>query len=577
MRLVEFTVENYKVFKKPFNIKFNNSSISILTGKNNMGKSTLLEAINRFFMTEPKAKTIEINCFSNQATPIIFTAIFEGAFQFEAEESTESINIENTKLKRIEITKKYNAEQAPKFYGAGSEIRANHPYKIDLEQILENPPFYITPYMNPDDINSLIQNIYSEVLKNRFESLFKIDEPNKDEEELINEFNNLKNSYPRFLSKIKRNTDKTLEEISSYVSSNLQNLFSNNTLNLEIRGGESSGFSANDILKSTNSTVHISNSIQPDSMPLSNQGTGLQRMSLIYLIQNMIEKKVIGGENQKLLLIDEPEAFLHPEAVRALSKSLYTIGSQMPLLISTHSPVLIDLSEKHTSIQLFRVNQKKNQALELYQSKNDTFDDDDFKNLKILNYVDSYVNEFFFADKIIIVEGDTEYITFKHFAEQAKQNIHIIRARGKGTIQTLMKILNQFDIKYYVLHDIDNNPNLSITTLKSQKTMCENIFKLKQNKKQKNLENEIFVSETTFEIAIGLHNISNSEKTKIAYKITQYKEHVEEEFKEQYEKIRALFDYIILEKHTIDAFLNTGFHNVSNIAFYNEKFDDLIN
>ncbi|MNC82442.1 hypothetical protein D3C75_1359590 [compost metagenome] len=56
-------------------------------------------------------------------------------------------------------------------------------------------------------------------------------------------------------------------------------------------------------------------------------------MSLIYLIQNMIEKKLLGENDNKLLLIDEPEAFLHPEAVRALSRSLYEIGNSMPLMI----------------------------------------------------------------------------------------------------------------------------------------------------------------------------------------------------------------------------------------------------
>ena len=63
-------------------------------------------------------------------------------------------------------------------------------------------------------------------------------------------------------------------------------------------------------------------------MPLSNQGTGLQRMSLIYFIQNMIEKSLWVKMTINLLLIDEPEAFLRPEAVRALSRSLYKIGKK---------------------------------------------------------------------------------------------------------------------------------------------------------------------------------------------------------------------------------------------------------
>ncbi len=48
------------------------------------------------------------------------------------------------------------------------------------------------------------------------------------------------------------------------------------------------------------------------------------------------------------------------------------------------------------------------EAIELFQSSNSVFDENDIANMKILNYVDSYINEFFFANNIIIVEGDTE-------------------------------------------------------------------------------------------------------------------------------------------------------------------------
>lgn len=577
MKLVEFKVENYKVFKNEFSIKFDDSSISILTGRNNMGKSTLLEAVNRFFQNESKGKSITSDCFSDSAKTIIMKATFEGQFKHNPEEGEldEAAQI-TEKVQRIEFVKKYTLEQAPKFYDStGSQINNSHPFKEDLSDILSNQPFYITPYMNPDDINSLIQDIYAEILKNKIEGLESIEKPSEDETKLIEEYKELQQAYPMFLRKIKSATDSILEEVSADVSNNLKHLFSNNSLEIDVRGGESSGFSAADILKSTNSSVNISNSIQRQ-MPLSNQGTGLQRMSLIYLIQNMIEKKLIGGEHHKLLLIDEPEAFLHPEAVRALSKSLYRIGAQMPLMISTHSPILIDLSEKHTSIQLFRINQATStQAIELYQSKNDTFDSDDIKNMKILNYVDSYVNEFFFADQILIVEGDTEYMIFKHFAEKENVNVHIIRARGKGTIQTLMKILNQFDVKYYVLHDIDNDDLFSVSTLKSQKTMCENIYKLKKTVGDR-LDNELFLSETTFEVAIGLGKLSNDKKTKVAYEIAKFEESPDEKYKEQYEKVKGLFDYIFLNKRNDSIFDNSGFYNVVSDDIYKEKFDLLI-
>ncbi|MFC2949199.1 ATP-dependent nuclease [Virgibacillus sediminis] len=551
MRLLKFSVTNYKVFKDTFSIDFSKDSIAILTGRNNTGKSTILEAINCFFKRETKPTTIKNDCFSVRNEKIEFKAVFE------IDEG------------EITIVKKYKEESAPKFYDESNiEIKANHDLKETLDEILNNKPFYITPSMLPDDINDLIQEIYSEIIKSDLQKLEDIEGGSRQTDEmyeLAKEYSEIKKSYPEFLRKLKINTDKTLEEVSNDVSLNLRNLFSNDQLSLNVIGGESEGFSSKDILKSTNSVVNIDSQKQSE-MPLSNQGTGLQRMSLIYLIQNMIEKKLMGEGDNKLLLIDEPEAFLHPEAVRALSRSLYKIGEKMPLMISTHSPILIDLSERHTPIQVFRVGEKE--AIQLYKSKNDQFDEDDIQNMKILNYVDSYVNEFFFADKILIVEGDTEYIAFKHLAKTVKENVHIIRARGKATICTLMKILNQFNTNYDVLHDVDNHKRYSSSTLKAQKTNCKNIYRLKGDS-----DVRIFSSISNFENAIGIGDVSNEKKTQTIYKII-HEPTGGDEYAEARKLINDLFKHMVL--HDEDITIGDGFCRVIQEENFDDLFDDLI-
>ncbi|GGN96830.1 ATP-dependent nuclease [Saccharibacillus kuerlensis] len=555
MRLLSFSVTNYKVFKETFTIDFSNDSIIILTGRNNTGKSTILESINCFFQKETKAKTIPNDCFSDKDREIVLKAEFG---------SDDEKNI---------FIKKYKSECAPAFYDEnGNEIKGRHELKEKLDKVLSNQPFYITPSMLPDDINALIQNIYSEILKGDLQKLEKFEGDSEKEQELhllAQEYLQLRESYPTFLRKIKKNTDTILKNVSKDVSQNLKMLFSNEHLSLDVTGGESVGFSASDILKSTSSSVSISSSKQI-GMPLSNQGTGLQRMSLIYLIQNMIEKKLMGDDENKLLLIDEPEAFLHPEAVRALSRSLYKIGRTMPLMISTHSPVLIDLSEKHTSIQVFRIGEKE--AVQLFQSVNDQFDENDIINMKILNYIDSYVNEFFFANKVIIVEGDTEYIAFKHLAKENNHNIHIIRARGKATIVTLMKVLNQFNSQYDLLHDIDNHSKHSSTTLKAQLTNCKNIFALKSNENIR-----IFGSISNFENAMGIGDISNAKKTQVIHEILRenYNEGVEsKEYVEAYKKVETLFKKIINREE--QALLSTGFVEIKRVEEYDKLFSELI-
>lgn len=546
VRLTRFSVTNYKVFKETFSIEFSKDSIAILTGRNNTGKSTILEAINSFFQKASKTNAISKECFSQANTEIILKAVFESGED------------------KITIFKKYREDTAPKYYDESNvEIKASHDLKDKLDKILNNKPFYITPAMLPDDINDLIQNIYSEILKNNLEKL-EGTEGSSEENELAKEYAQLKKSYPEFLRKLKLSTDKLLEQVSGDVSSNLQTLFSNEHLSLNVVGGESEGFSSSDILKSTSSSVHIDSNKQ-SKMPLANQGTGLQRMSLIYLIQNMIEKKLMGESDNKLLLIDEPEAFLHPEAVRALSRSLYKIGEKMPLMISTHSPILIDLSERHTSIQVFRVGDKV--AIQLYKSISEKFDEDDIKNMKILNYVDSYVNEFFFADKVVIVEGDTEYVAFKHLAKLKNENVHIIRARGKATIGTLMKILNQFNSSYDVLHDVDNHPKHSSKTLKAQLTNCKKILKLKINS-----DIRVFCSISNFENAIGIGDVSNDKKTQTIYEILHNTS--VGKYDEGRRVIETLFEQII--KRGDEKPLDVGFRRINIEKEYEDLFAGLI-
>lgn len=58
----------------------------------------------------------------------------------------------------------------------------------------------------------------------------------------------------------------------------------------------------------------------------------------------------------------------------------------------------------------------------------------------------------------MVVEGDTEYTAFqllKALNPIKYRALQVVRARGKGAILTVLKVLNQFSAKYAVLHDSD--------------------------------------------------------------------------------------------------------------------------
>jgi putative ATP-dependent endonuclease of OLD family len=128
-------------------------------------------------------------------------------------------------------------------------------------------------------------------------------------------------------------------------------------------------------------------------------------------------------------------------------------------MVTTHSPVFIDFSKDNTTIIKVEKTVEGNViGTTVFRPDKAQLDEDDKKNLKLLNLCDPHVAEFFFGGKVIVVEGDTEYTAFNYIKAQKPadyRDVHIIRARGKATIVSLVKVLNHFGSSYSVLHDSD--------------------------------------------------------------------------------------------------------------------------
>lgn len=199
---------------------------------------------------------------------------------------------------------------------------------------------------------------------------------------------------------------------------------------------------------------------------IDKQGSGARRTLLWTALKFIAETNRKAKEQNSLqrpylLLIDEPEICLHPSAIREACKVLYDLPSSgnWQVMVTTHSPVFIDFSRDNTTI--IKVERSLDGDIEgttVFRPEKVNFDDDDKQNLKLLNICDPYVAEFFFGGRVIIVEGDTEYTAFNYIRREKAEkynNVHIIRARGKATIVSLVKILNHFGTAYSVLHDSD--------------------------------------------------------------------------------------------------------------------------
>ena len=197
---------------------------------------------------------------------------------------------------------------------------------------------------------------------------------------------------------------------------------------------------------------------------IDRQGSGTRRTLLWTALKIVSERKRAEKDASRphVLLLDEPEICLHPNAIREACEVLYSLPSSgnWQVMVTTHSPCFIDVSRDNTTIiRVERGSEGEIVGTTIYRPERVQLDNDDRERLKLLNLCDPYLAEFFFGGKTVVVEGDTEYTAFQYIKDAFPgdfRDTHVIRARGKATIVSLMKILNHFGAPYAVLHDSDS-------------------------------------------------------------------------------------------------------------------------
>jgi predicted ATP-dependent endonuclease of OLD family len=239
------------------------------------------------------------------------------------------------------------------------------------------------------------------------------------------------------------------------------------------------------ILKENTSVIYDQN-----SQPLPEDYNGLGYLNLIAII---FEIEVILNEFKKkrskleepsdinLFFIEEPEAHTHPQMQYVFIKNIKSLleeesqgktdGIQIKLqtIISTHSSHITAESEFDDVKYFYRKNENEVIAKNLSALKNQYKEDP-----KQFQFLQQYLTlnraELFFADKAILIEGDTERILLpammkkldnetkeKGDVELLSQNISIVEVGAYSHI--FEKFIYFLGIKTLILTDIDSVDN----------------------------------------------------------------------------------------------------------------------
>lgn len=190
---------------------------------------------------------------------------------------------------------------------------------------------------------------------------------------------------------------------------------------------------------------------------------------------------------QRIILLDEPEAFLHPAQARSLGRwiSEYLKGLDAQIIIATHNAnFLAGILSGNEPVDVFRLNRKgKNTSF----SKITSDAISDLTKSPILS--SQAVHEAIFSEGVVVCEADTDRIFYQKIfqKEHSVDNILFIHSHGKHLIKDIVDLLKKVTVSVSAIVDIDIlnskddfknllsafSENISANNLEEQKKIME--------------------------------------------------------------------------------------------------------
>lgn len=263
--------------------------------------------------------------------------------------------------------------------------------------------------------------------------------------------------------------DDRLEEVKTIeatVEKYVQHSFSDVSLRLEIPPPE---------LKTIFSSARLSVDDGVDGL-LDTKGDGLRRAVVFAILRSYVElNTALGQQGTKqdgdtdvnvgkpayFLLFEEPELFLHPKAQHILFEALKVFAADHHVLVTTHSPMFFGANATETFVKLSKTMDEdiasKPFTLARPVDLSDLTAKDQFQ---IICFESN--NAAFFADSVVLVEGDSDYLLFPHIArtlnpqwDVSRLPVHFARITGKGNIRRYRDFFHRFGVRVSVIADLD--------------------------------------------------------------------------------------------------------------------------
>lgn len=457
-QLKEITVRNFRSIKSE---NFTLSDYTALIGYNNAGKTNLLLAckwlLRKWSLTE--------NDFNHRENPVEVEGIIEGISQ-EILEKLPPNQAQATApfiLNEMLVIKRVQNRAGDKANDIKLQVKKVNP---ETGEVVWSPaPTGLDTAMNdlfPEPILiGAIENIEEDVTKNKTTTtigrlISEIIAPI--EERYGGQAKDAMEVLKKALDADGEDRAQELKDFDAKANEKLKVLFPSVSIRLHVPTPELKEF-----FKS--GTIKVYEDEQGVGKDIGSFGSGAQRSIQMALIRQLAEvrKGADPAPARTLLLIDEPELYLHPQAVEQVRVALKQLSKEgYQVIFATHSAQMVTAEDVNTAL-LIRKNAQNgtHRRKRVEDAINEILVGDHDSQLELMFSL-SNSNQILFAESVLLIEGKTESKVLPRLFEVVSGGetfgmikCALVKQDGGGNTCKSMKILNAMDVPAKAIVDLD--------------------------------------------------------------------------------------------------------------------------
>lgn len=487
MKITKVKIKNFRSYKDQVIIEL--GDLTAFVGKNDIGKSTVLEALDIFFndskgvikldkddinkqaLSEDDNEIIIAVCFEELPTSILIDSTNETTLQAEYLLNSNS---------QLEIIKKYPNAGKEKVF-----IKANHPTNNNCKDLLQKKNIDLQKIIRENSIscsNQTINAVMRTAIWNHFNSNLQlseieIDVTKGDTKSILDKLQNYLPLYSLFQSDRKNSdgddevqdplkeavkqilSDSTLKqkfvEIATEVENKLKEV-SDRTLEKIREMNPDIANSLNPIIPPTESLkwtdVFKSVSIAgEENIPINKRGSGVKRLILLNFFRAEAEKRKTQKNIPSIIYaIEEPETSQHTEHQRKIISALLSLSqaSNTQIIITTHSATLV----KELEFQHLRLIKTSNNSKNIENVLPNKLPYPSLNEVNFLAF--SEITEEYHNELYGYIELEGELVNYRN----GKTTMSYNQLMKDGTTKLLQIVLTD-----YIRHQIHHPENLNNT------------------------------------------------------------------------------------------------------------------